>query len=54
MNKRAIMKIMSAVFSKTMMYFPFRERIDKKESRLLAISKIVAIPVNSSINVREL
>jgi hypothetical protein len=54
MKNRAIIKILSATFSKSILFFSFFARIDKKERRLHAINRIVATPVNSSIIVAEL
>ncbi len=48
-DMREIMKIFSAMFSYLAAYFSFLERIERNEKILLAINKIVAAPVNSSI-----
>jgi len=48
-NNKATIKIFSAIFSYLIIESSFFARIDKKERKLLAINKIVATPVNSSI-----
>jgi hypothetical protein len=53
-NNKAIIKSMSAIFSYRLLNFSFVVRMERKEKRLLAINKMHATPVNSSINVTSL
>jgi hypothetical protein len=48
-NNKAIIKMISAIFSNDPINFIFFDRIDKNENILLIVSKIQATPVNSSM-----